>query len=146
MKKLIIMFFALCFVFGGCGNSTVSKEEYDKVVAERDELKNKIESSESDALKKTKDSLTSIDGLSFSEQKYGKYNVLIIGTYSDLNMIEETKANIQKFSEILLPMMKEEWFEYNYVFLVAWDGTIGAYNVLSINAIDYSTKTLVEEK
>lgn len=146
MKKLIIMFLALCFVFGGRGNSTVSKEEYDMVVAERDELKNKIESSESDALKKTKDSLTSIDGLSFSEQKGGKYNVLIIGTYSDLNLIEETKANIQKFSEILLPMMKEEWFEYDYVFLVAWDGTIGAYNVLSINTIDYSTKTLVEEK
>lgn len=43
MKKRMIAFLLCCMVFGGCGNSGVSQEEYDRVVAERDELQKENE-------------------------------------------------------------------------------------------------------
>lgn len=42
MKKILIILFA-CFLLTGCGESAVSQEEYDKVVAERDDYKSKYE-------------------------------------------------------------------------------------------------------
>lgn len=46
MKKLAILFLVCCMILGGCGNGGVSQEEYDKVVAERDELKERLSSLE----------------------------------------------------------------------------------------------------
>lgn len=46
-KKLIILAIASATVLGGCSSSGVSQEEYDKVVAERDALKNEKQSEES---------------------------------------------------------------------------------------------------
>lgn len=44
MKKIIAVLLTMAVLMCGCGNSGVSQEEYDKVVAERDELKEKQES------------------------------------------------------------------------------------------------------
>lgn len=45
MRRGLIVLSAVCLVaLGGCGSSGVSQEEYDKVVAERDELKNEYDS------------------------------------------------------------------------------------------------------
>lgn len=46
MKKTILLLLACCFVLSGCGEPTVPQEEYDSVVAERDELESRIESLE----------------------------------------------------------------------------------------------------
>lgn len=43
MKKMIVLLMC-CLVLGGCGNSGVSQAQYESVVAERDELKNQVES------------------------------------------------------------------------------------------------------
>lgn len=48
MKKHMIAFFLCCMVLGGCGNSGVSQEEYDRVVAERDSLEKELNTKESE--------------------------------------------------------------------------------------------------
>lgn len=42
-KKLMILAISCATMIGGCGGNSVSQEEYDKVVAERDEYKEKYE-------------------------------------------------------------------------------------------------------
>ena len=43
MKKLMIVLITVALLLTGCGQTGVSQEEYDKVVAERDKYKEQLE-------------------------------------------------------------------------------------------------------
>lgn len=46
MKQIITILLMITVLLCGCGNSGVLQEEYDRVVAERDELKNEKQNEE----------------------------------------------------------------------------------------------------
>lgn len=47
MKRIITILLVCAVLLTGCGNTGVSQEEYDKVVAERDELREEVEKNKS---------------------------------------------------------------------------------------------------
>lgn len=66
MKKLMIAILSFVILLSGCGNTGISKEEYDKVVAERDVLK-----AESENAKKVLELCTLANG--YSEKIKAEY-------------------------------------------------------------------------
>ena len=80
-KKLMILAIVCATVLGGCGSSGVSQEEYNKVVAERDALKN--ESQESDNSTASANESEEIPDLSGNWEQEGKGESYQAGYISD---------------------------------------------------------------
>lgn len=79
--KQIIAILLMMILLGGCGNSGVSQEEYDRVVAERDELKN--ENQESDDSTATANESEEMPDLSGNWEQEGKGESYQAGYISD---------------------------------------------------------------
>lgn len=136
-KLKVILLVISCLLLYGCGNAGVSQEEYDKVVVERDAYKEKQDAyeKENETLNKVKESLSVIDGLTFSESKGDECKTLIITFY--LKYKTDTDNMVDKFSklgEALDPVVKEEWFDYDYVIMDVWSNVTGALSSMTFEA------------
>lgn len=80
MKKRMIAFLLCCMVFGGCGSQGVSQEEYDKVIEERDELKESSSNEENPA----RDFFEEIEGVTVSESGDSRRKSLVLTCYAKL--------------------------------------------------------------
>lgn len=102
-KKLMILAIACATVLGGCGSSGVSQEEYDKVVAERDELQSEYNNLEKVVELKTKTAeyTARID----AEYKHALFTITVLEKASGVNAqeakdsLEETHSNAEKTIE-----------------------------------------------
>lgn len=136
MKKLLVTaLLAMCIVVGcgnGVDNNSVSKEEYDKVVAERDEMQNKQEEQANEQpIAKAEKELSVIDGLSFSEASNDKGKILTITSYIDSKM--NVGDEFKKLGSKLVDMQQEEWFDYDYVIVQAWNENLGLIASIEAN-------------
>lgn len=145
MKKLlrfltvVVTSVSLC----ACGNSTnndsVSKEEYDKVVAERNELQSNQEGQTNEPIAKAEKELSVIDGLSFSEARNDKGKILTITSYidSEMNVGEE----FSKLGTKLDTVKQEEWFDYDYTIIQAWNENLGLVASVEVNMDNMDMRT-----
>lgn len=145
MKKLlklltiVTMSVSLCACGNSADNDSVSKEEYDKVVAERDELQSNQEKQENEPIAKAEKELSVIDGLSFSEARNDKGKILTITSYIDneMNVSEEFK----KLGSKLDAVQQEEWFDYNYVIIQTWNENLGLITSTEANTDNMDTRS-----
>lgn len=115
-------------LLGGCGNSGVSQEEYDRVVAEKEEVEKLLEESKNLIMEKVEENLSVLDGMSFSENN----NALFISIcYKDGEFkLGDLGTAIEKVKD-------ESWFIYDYVIIEVWNPQIGM-----INSIETKVDTL----
>lgn len=88
MKKLMITLVICAVILTGCGSSGVSQEEYDKVVAERDELKESVLQKEDEEEILQEQENSNIDG--FEKAEYEKFN-----SYASENGLDGTPIYIE---------------------------------------------------
>lgn len=120
-KKLLLTVIAMCVVFGGCSNG-VSQEEYNKVVAERDEYKEEIENQNS-SIKKIEELFSYDNNISVSEAKSQKGKILII--ISHIELTDDPDEWSENFENALLSAFNENYLDYDYVIGEIWNEEIG---------------------
>lgn len=122
-------------LLGGCGSQGVSREEYDKVVAERDELKNHSSNKET----KAKDFFEEIEGVSVSESGDSRRKSLVLTCYEKLNTDNDAMSNMAtSIAEKIRDAQKEDWFDYDYVFIDFWSESVGRLVSMTISTNDLS--------
>jgi len=112
----------LSTVLIGCGSEGISQEEYDRVVAERDELGEQSRTNE-DTLSHF---FKSIDGVTVSESGTSGQKALVITCYGGSDMEDDGRSKlVDSVFDRLDAAQSKEWFDYNYVMLDFWSDSIG---------------------
>lgn len=86
MKKIIAVLLMMAVLLCGCGSSEISQEEYDKVVAERDELKKDNENLKKIADLKSK--VAKYQSRIDSEYEHAKFVLYVSGKVSGTEVTE----------------------------------------------------------
>lgn len=134
LTGIIMIMFISVFVVG-CGNSGVSQEEYDRVVAERDELKNQTANEENPA----KDFFEEIDGVTVSESGDSRRRSLVLTCYVEFQTESEEVSRVSSsVGEKLVAAQKEKWFDYDYVLIDFWSNLLGRVVSITIDANNLS--------
>lgn len=108
--KQIITILLMMILLGGCGNSGVSQEEYDKVIAERDELQNEYSNLEKviELKTKTAEYTAKID----AEYEHALFTLTVLEKASGTNAqeakgsLEETHSNAEKTIEAVTSLFE----------------------------------------
>lgn len=144
MKQKIKYFGAALLMMcclSGCG-SGITQEDYDAVVAEKDELQQKYDSlvdeyssykaedkekdenkAETERLIKAREVLSVTDNLVFSESEEDGYKALIITMY--LRTDADVLGDSENLGRAIAEASKENWFDYDYIFIEGWNGEPG---------------------
>lgn len=145
MRKIIteiIMVVLICVFVVGCGNPGVSQEEYDKVVAERDDLKSQISNEENPA----KDFFEEINGVTVSESGDSRRKSLVLTCYAKLYTDNDAMSDMAtSIGEKLRDAQKEDWFDYDYILLDFWSESVGRIVSMTINANNLSEPMQINE-
>lgn len=122
-KRAVLLLVILCVVLCSCGQGGISQEEYDRVVAERDDYKETMPNT-SDSLNKAIEELSIFEGLSFSESEGENSKALIITSYLPLSD-KEVGTKFEKLGQAISDKKGEEWFCYDFVFIQLWNSESG---------------------
>lgn len=132
----------IAVVIGGCGNSGVSQEEYDKVVVEREELKNQLENKEKPAI----NFFEEIEGVTASESGDLKRKVLMLTCYIKLYENNDTASEMSSsIGEKIRSAQTEEWFDYDYILIDFWSESMGRIVSMTIDANNLSEPMQINE-
>ncbi len=160
MIKFIGAALLVTFCLTGCGGGNgITQEEYDAVVAERDELQEKHKNvmqdrdnwkkryeklseeaeSSSASLDMAKEKFSVFEDMTFSELEGGKQKVLVISIY--VKSMEDLTDNYNEFALKTLMEEGEDWCDYDYFFIEIWNDTMGPLISMVTDTSDHSTKT-----
>lgn len=137
-KRLFLLLGTLCIVLCSCGQG-VSQEEYDRVVAERDDYKEALLDT-SDSLNKAIEELSIFEGLSFSESEGKNSKALIITSYLPLSN-KEVGTKFEKLGQAISDKKGEEWFCYDFVFIELWNSEAGIITSIETKIDDMSLRS-----
>lgn len=156
--KAVGLILLITMFMSGCGGN-ISQTEYDAVLAEKDELQEMYESAVADrdnwkeqydelseaeeenlsaSLSKAKETFALFDGISFSESENGGNKALIITVYIELG--DDVRNNFEKLGSALAAATKQEWFDYNHVFVNVWNNEPGMITSMTVDTSDLSIK------
>lgn len=129
-------------LLGGCGNSGVSQEEYDRVVAERNELKESFSNEENPA----RDFFEEIEGVTVSESGDSRRKSLVLTCYAKLYTDNDAMSDTaESIGEKLRDAQKEDWFDYDYILLDFWSESVGRIVSFTISPNDLSKPIQMKE-
>lgn len=142
MKRLFVCVILCCAVLVGCGSTGVSQEEYDEVVAELEEAQKQIESEKNQVVELFND----ISGVNVSESGDSKNKALIITCYAELYTESEQMYKIaESIGGKIREAQKEDWFNYDYILIDFWSGTIGRIVSMTVDVNNLSEPIQINE-
>lgn len=126
MKKILLVLLS-CLFLSGCGNA-VSQEEYDAVVAERDELKKEVENIDSvlDISKKSTELKARIE----EQCKHAEFVLAVSGKVSgvDISEAEKTVKELYDSSVLMIDVVLKTYSDlgsYSELDQDIYDATVG---------------------
>lgn len=132
----------MAVVLGGCGNSGISQDEYDKVVAERDELQKQTEKEENPAI----NFFEEIEGVTVLESGDSRKKALILTCYIKLYAeSEEVSEMANSVGERIRNAQDEEWFDYDYILVDFWSESTGRIVSMTIDSNNLSEPMQINE-
>lgn len=126
-------------VLGGCGNSGVSQEEYNKIVSERDGLKEELEKKEAESENMVSDFFSDIENVEAFETNGGNRKILNIVCY--IEIFSDTEKASEMSKELVNKIQEsqtKEWFDYDYIMVDFWSESLGRIMSITINPNDLS--------
>lgn len=142
MKRFFLCVILCCAVLVGCGSAGVSQEEYDEVVAELEEAQKQIESEKNQVV----DFFNDISGVNVSESGDSKNKALIITCYVELYTESEQMYKIaESIGGKIREAQKEDWFNYDYILIDFWSGTIGRIVSMTVDVNNLSEHMQINE-
>lgn len=139
MKKgMILLLTMLSVTLCSCGQG-VLQEDYDRVVAERDEYLSEIEEYVSESEKLAKEFFADVESVAVSESIGGTRKILNIICYTKIySDNEEVAALATEIGKTLGEIQEQEWFDFDYVMLDFWSESLGRILSITVNANDLS--------
>lgn len=146
-NRILFVLMALCFILTACGNAVnlddyVLKEEYEKAIAERDALNEKVTEFVSDTNKDMVVFFSYDEAITAFEIDTG--NKKTLGIFYYLPIFTESEEISELFSalaEKLFQAKFKSWFDYDYVTIDIWSDSLGRITSMTMEANDLSSYT-----
>lgn len=146
-NRILLVLMVLCFILTACGNSVnlddyVTKEEYEKVIKERDTLNEQVSELISESNKEMVDFFSYDEAINVFEIDTGSKKTLGIFYYLPIfTDSEEISDSFTKLWEKIFQAKFKSWFDYDYVTIDIWSDSLGRITSMTMEADDLSSYT-----
>lgn len=134
--QFVITLLLIVILCCSCANSGIPREEYEKVVAERDAWKEEYEelTGDNNSLLRAKEAFSYDESITVSESRGKLTKTLVLVGWVEFG--SDTGDYGEKIGETLQKIKNEEWFDYDYVFWETWSDTVTRIVSVTIDVDD----------